>query len=66
VALNAQEVASTPLNQPRVFSFATTGVFVLAAAQTTQNDSKTAAVLDCLIADPLSRTGKLVMRLREN
>jgi hypothetical protein len=58
LALNVQEVASTPLNQPSVFNFATTGVFVLAAAHTTQNNSRTAAVLDFLIADPLPELGK--------
>ena len=35
----------------KVYSFATTGVFVL-AARTTQNNSKTSSVLDLLIADP--------------
>ena len=41
-----------PLHQQsKVYSFATTGVFVL-AARTTQNNSKTSSVLDLLIADP--------------
>ena len=47
-----------PLHQQsKVYSFATTGVFVL-AARTTQNNSKTASVLDLLIADPLPELGK--------
>lgn len=41
----------------KVYSFATTGVFVL-AARTTQNNSKTSSVLDLLIADPLPELGK--------